>query len=432
MTLTPDAVLALAPDEASVHAATAMATPRRWVTLGADEAAVWGEIRGGDLYRVAVLIGEPAFRCTCPSPKKPCKHALALLLAWARAPAAFAPGVPPAWLVEWAEQRAKPARAARAGESSVVDPRAQQRRAAEREARIAGGLEDLDRWLRDLIRQGLAAVQGRGYDLWDAPAARLVDAQAPGVARRLRALAAVAASGTGWPERLLERLGLVFLLVEAYRRQAQLPEDLRADVRSLVGWTVGQDELVAGPGVADRWLVLGERVEEDERYKSQRLWLVGLHGKRPALLLSFGPPGTYFDRSLRPGTILDGELVFFPGATPIRALVKTRNHVEPATGEPPGHATILEAQADYAAALARNPWLDEHPVVLRAVVPQRLRDGWVLRDATDRFVPLARRYGDEKRLAAVAGGRPITAFGEWNGHAILPLAAFVEGRHVAL
>jgi hypothetical protein len=282
------------------------------------------------------------------------------------------------------------------------------------------------------VRQGLAAVQGRGYGTWDAPAARLVDAQAPGLARRVRGLAGIAGSGAGWPERLLERLGLIHLLVEAYRRQGELPEDLRADVRAQVGWTVSQDELLLGPGVADRWLIAGERVEEDERYRSQRLWLVGLESGRPALLLSFGPPGSFFDRSLRPGSVLAGELVFFPGATPMRALVKSKGGVEAASVEPPGHESILDAQAAYAAALARNPWLDEHPLVLRAVVPQRLRDGWVLRDRAARFVPLARRFEGERRLAAVAGGRPVAVAGEWNGRALLPLAAFVEGRHVAL
>jgi len=36
----------------------------------------------------------------------------------------------------------------------------------------------LELWLRDLVRQGLAAAPGQPYSFWDAVAARLVDAQA--------------------------------------------------------------------------------------------------------------------------------------------------------------------------------------------------------------------------------------------------------------
>src|SRR5256885_272108 len=81
------------------------------------------------------------------------------------------------------------------------------RGAAEREARVAGGVDDLRRWLRDAVRGGLGAERLRSWSEWDAFAARLVDAQAPGAAARLRSLGGVAAGRRGdWPARLLEGL----------------------------------------------------------------------------------------------------------------------------------------------------------------------------------------------------------------------------------
>ena len=64
--------------------------------------------------------------------------------------------------------------------------RARQRRADERAARVRGGLEELDRWLADQIRRGLASPEATARDAWEAAAARLVDAQAGALANRVR------------------------------------------------------------------------------------------------------------------------------------------------------------------------------------------------------------------------------------------------------
>src|SRR3954471_17515194 len=81
---TTQQVLALAPDPQAVRAARALTSLRTWADLGCTEALVWGKCQGTakDPYQVTVDLNEPAFRCTCPSRKFPCKHALALLLLW--------------------------------------------------------------------------------------------------------------------------------------------------------------------------------------------------------------------------------------------------------------------------------------------------------------------------------------------------------------
>ncbi len=73
-------VLARAPDTASVEAARKIALWRRWTTLGRDGTRVWGEYEGGDHYWVFAELDDDRTGCSCPSPKSPCKHALALLL----------------------------------------------------------------------------------------------------------------------------------------------------------------------------------------------------------------------------------------------------------------------------------------------------------------------------------------------------------------
>src|SRR5262249_13989508 len=153
----------------------------------------------------------------------------------------------------------------------------------------------------------------------------LVDAQAPGLARLVRELSGLPASGEGWPERLLERLGRLDLLLQAYRRQAQLPEPLRETVRTLVGWTQSQDELLTETGHRDRWLVPGHRVAREDQLRVQRTWLYGQTSGEWALVLPFAHASQPLDTSLLSGASLEAELVFFPGLAPRRALVKQRH-----------------------------------------------------------------------------------------------------------
>jgi hypothetical protein len=101
-------VLGLAPDAASQRAAEGTANPRWWSETGCyaaeGVAAVWGACKGSGAkpYRGCVDLSGPAYRCTCPSRKFPCKHALALLLLWSEGGVPVAAGLP-AWVAEWVE-----------------------------------------------------------------------------------------------------------------------------------------------------------------------------------------------------------------------------------------------------------------------------------------------------------------------------------------
>ena len=310
----------------------------------------------------------------------------------------------------------------------LLDPQkkrvaAQAKTAAAREAKVAAGVEELGRWLRDLMRQGLAGAQSRPYSFWESMAARMVDAQAPGLARMVRALAGIPASGEGWQARLLERLALLHLLLEGYQRIETLPIDTQADIRTAIGWSQNQDDLLASAGLRDRWLILGQRVEDEDNLRVQRTWLWGEACARPALILAFAAPGQPLDRSLVPGTALDAELVYFPSAYPLRALVKQRHGPPAPIGSAPGYADLHAATAAYAAALAVFPWLERFPMPLQAVTPTRVGERWAVRDDAGRALPLAPGFAHGWRLLALSGGRPLALFGEWNGTTLLPLSA---------
>lgn len=432
MSWTPNQALTLAPDAAAAKAAQSLASARLWTGLGQSPDALWGLCQGSgkDPYQTQVALAGPAFRCTCPSRKQPCKHGLGLLLLFATQPTAFPESSLPAWVSDWLADRAK--RQARA--TSEVAPKAPSpsddaavaRRLAQREGRIQRGIQDLDQWLRDTARRGLADLPERSLVSSEEMAARLVDAQAPGLARLVRQLAALPSSGSGWQERVAEQLGRLYLLLEGYRRQADLPPEWRAHVRSLVGWAQPQDELLAAPGVQDRWVVQGRAVELEDRLRVTRTWLWGETSQRAALVLDFTAPGQPIEIDLVPGTIVPATLVFYPGPVPLRALVKSHDAAEPLTGWT-GQATLAAAQVAYGAALAQDPWLERWPVALESVWPHITEDQQWIQDSAGSIWPLAPAFAAPWELLALSGGRPIGVFGEWNGRALLPLAAWVDG-----
>ena len=293
-----------------------------------------------------------------------------------------------------------------------------------REARVASGLAELDRWLTDQVRQGLAGSQRHGYGHWDDIAARMIDAQAPGLAERLRALAAVPHSGPGWASRLLEEYALLHLLATAYRGQAGLPPPLQATVRSRIGFTARKaDVLASAAPVRDRWSVLGRRDTDHDRVRSRRVWLRGERGDRYALVLSFAPPGQSLDESLTVGTEVEADLAFYPAVRPLRALVAARGDAAPAA--PPPGGTAAGVLASWAAALGADPWLDSWPAVVAAT--PALAPVPCLADAAGDALPLHPAAGPCWPLFALSGGRPLTVAGEWTPRGLLPLTAWDEG-----
>jgi hypothetical protein len=430
MRWTAEQVLALAPDVASRNAARSLSTPAPWTGVGFSGSLVWGLCRGSGStpYQAVVDLTGPAYRCSCPSRKFPCKHALGLLLLWA------ADGVPetaePAdYAAAWAkgrEQRADTAatRATRGAPSR--DPDQAARTAARRRDRVTAGLAELDVWLRDQVRTGIAGASADAYRRFDGMAARMVDAQAPGVASTLRRLPQVTASGPGWPGRLLTELAQLRLLVAAHERLAELPEPLAATVRQRVGYPVATEDVLQAPAVRDVWQVLGSTESDSGALVTRRTWLWAAVADRPALVLAFGAGGQPPDRSLVRGTALDADLHYYPGQPPLRAVVG-RLHAEPvplATVNPSARPrTIARLLDDHAAARAQDPWLTLWPAVLE-VRPARAAGQWRLMDANGDSLPT--RGGPESiwPVLASSGGEVVTVAAELSDGWLLPLGVW--------
>ena len=456
---TAETVLALAPDPGSAKSGRELATKRKWSSLGAGvgpdgKPLLWGACQGSgkDPYLTRVDTSEPAFKCSCPSRKFPCKHSLGLFMLFVQSPSEFAAEAPPDWVAEWVESRAERAAKRAEREAKAAEPEDENdpanvakrekaakqsaARAGERERRVAAGVAELGLWLRDLVRQGLSTASSRPASSWENMAARLVDSQAPGAARLVRQMATIPASGEGWPDRLLDKMARLHLLLEAYGRIDALPPDLAADVRTGLGWTVAQEELMELDGVRDQWGVVGRRMTEEDRLRIQRTWLWGRETRRGALVLHFAPAGAtrneakFIEPTLVPGVAFDGTLVFFPSAVPLRAIVKERGAAVEWSSEN-GYASFSEAIAAIAGADARMPWVELHPMLVRGAIPTGASP-WRVRDAASHYLPLSHHFHDRFRLLGVSGGEPVPLFGEWNGDSLRPLTVWGDSGAVSL
>jgi hypothetical protein len=426
-----DRVLALAPDPGSARAARELARPGPWAHTGASADLVWGRCAGSGRqpYETVVDVSGPAYKCSCPSRKFPCKHALALLLIWA---GGVVPDTaePAGYATSW-----KQPRAARVAEKprGPRDEQAAAKRAAQRADRVCAGLDELEMWLRDQVRAGLSAAAG-SYRHAEPVAARMIDAQAPGVAAMLRRLSAVPASGDGWPARLLGGYGRLHLLARAHAQLEALPAEFAASVRAHVGYPVSRESVLAEPPVSDEWLVLGVRDLLDGAIPARRIWLRGRDSGRFAMVLTFDPRGEFTDvadNGFAPGSAVRADLHYYPGRPPLRVAVPEPPAEPVPASAPQARLTLAGQLREWAAVVELDPWLDDWPAVLRGV-PVPGRPQWHFVEPEAGAVPLLTGGTDPWVLAAVSGGEPVVVAGEFSANGLRPLTVWHGDRAVRL
>ncbi len=433
--LTYDHILTLAPDAGTAQRAKSVAHAQRWHSLEGNGRAIWGTLGDpADPYRTAVDFEGMGFRCTCPVRRLPCKHGIGLLLLFSKNNDAFQLAEPPDWVADWLKKRSErsattpveqPARSPEA-DLALAEKRKQNRE--KRILQMSAGLAELESWLLDLFRQGLATLEGQADTYFNDLAARMVDAKLGTLARRIRQLPLLMNSAN-WHEKILAELGEIYLLLRAFQRLEQLPEPLQDDLLSLAGVNFKKEDILSLEAVSDQWLVAGQTEEaEDGNLLARRTWLIGEAAGRTALLLDFSWGGQSFETAFRLGTVLRAEVVFYPSAHPQRAVLKKFEYSEAAFSLRNGFPELAAFADAYAGALAENPWLGRFPAFLEGVVPVFHQKKFVLVDSQRKQLPLDASDDLGWKLVALSCGKPIGVFGTWDGEVFSPLSVVVDGQ----
>lgn len=385
-------------------------------------------------YVLALDAAQGKTYCSCPFYPRPCIHGAALYQLHQREGNDIFPetNTPPSWLS--ALLSGQPAATLLKHNDPEKKAASQQKTRFERLERTAHGFEDLDAWLSDTVRRGLATVVSEGNSAFDQIAARTADASMTGLSRTLRLLSKIPDTHPEWAEQVTDVLAQVYLAVRAFRNRAALPELLLYDLQNFIGISIKKEEVLAnGERIKDAWAVLGALEEPiEDKLRVRRSWLLGAQSGRMALLLDFAFGGSGFDPGFVAGSIQQGTLVFYPSAFPQRALPQDDIQAIPKkVGKLPGYANIDAFLMQYATALAAQPWLPHYAGVLSQVrVQAEKKNRFSLTDISEKILPLSVPERKGWSLVALGGGQPISVFGEWDGQKFQPLSAIESGRWV--
>ena len=434
---TTQQILSFSPDAAIAQRGQELATIRKWRNLQGNENIIWGECKssGAFYYLVAINVKGPSFRCNCPS-KKPCKHTIGLmLLAANNSDAVLVSSDYPEWVNEWLNNSTSvKSEEVSSEEKEVIQHErevAKQKNRNKRLHQMEVGLEDMEIWLTDTIRQGLASTERQGFDFWHDISSRMVDAKLGGLGKKIEAMQLFQGGNINWVDKMLSQMTNLYLVAKGFKNLEKLPLLLQQELLSVAGINIKKDEVLEQDGMLDEWMVMGQTEGVEDRLNFRRVWLKGQKTKKDALILDyvFGEGG--FPNHFPTGSIIKGVLCFYPSSYPLRAIVRLPFGIVTESQPFNGFSGFKSFTLAYSKALLANPWLLDFPVCFENVKPIKKKNKLFILDKNNQQLEVLIQNQDDWKLLAMSGGYPIKIFGEWTGDVFIPLSAESEGRLVA-
>lgn len=430
--MTVQEILTLAPDDGTAKRGQGLAAPKNWAAVGYNNDVLWGECKGSSTYQVAIDLTEPAYKCSCPVRSYPCKHNIGILLLQAQNADAITETTMPDWVSAWIDKRRAKSAPAPSKEPETpqdedvitksAEGKAQRR--AERLQKMTDGIKELERWLEDLVRQGFGVAEDVDSEFWKRAVARMVDAQLAGPSYAVKEMSHY--SGARRMERLMLKAGELFMTVRAFKNMAQLSPALQDELLNTLGVTIQKKELVDNEGLKDAWSVLGkiEGVDLND-LEFRRTWLYGIKNQRFIVIKEFVHPasGASFETNWMTGICQQGEVAFYPSVLPMRAFFKHPPMMsETQAFTLPEGIDIQTLFEQFAEQLTINPWLREYPACLKNIIPIVQEGSLYGVDEHQHQIKL--NTFDNLQLFSLAGAKPLTLFGEWDGEQLQVIGAW--------
>jgi len=141
------------------------------------------------------------------------------------------------------------------------------------------------------------------------------------------------------------------------------------------------------------------------------------------VLIDFVPvSGGAFGFPFEPGECIEGEVVFYPSAAPLRALLATRKPGRAAPWPRSQQPGLGPALREFARRLGSLPWLDSWPLMMDGVAVRTAGKGaLVVVDDAGRAIPVA--PGQTEALTPMVGLDGVSLMCLWDGRTAQVLAA---------
>jgi hypothetical protein len=448
--LTDTQIAQLAPDAAALKAGKDLANERKWNGFAYNHRVLWGEIQGSgkDPYRTQVDLNNIAFQCSCPSRKFPCKHGIALLFLFGNKFSLFRENnEEPQWVNDWMQKRQEKLTQGSEpdpAENTELDPKTIEKRnkdkAKRKDERLAlelAGAEELERFLKDLLRTGLLQLPEKGSTFFDPMVRRMVDAKANGLANYVRNFNKINYfNNSQWQSKALQNALKAWTLIQAFKRVGEMEQNTQEQIFSQLGRTIQKKELLENPNalsIKDQWILLGKLSEQlDDQMTMHRYWFLGCSTGKSAVLINFESPFEPYEPLVLTGTIMEAELVFYPSNDPLRVQIKSQG---PSFNQIPTSISFLPdwtaAQEQVAQQLAISPWADDMPQLLQQLRLVKSPQSWHLMDQQGAFWPINPLFSENQifYLLAVTGAKPVDMSLLRMGDTVFPLGIFTENTY---
>ena len=296
-----------------------------------------------------------------------------------------------------------------------MDEAAQTKRQEKRHQKVLGGISDLEVWMKDLVRNGFLNVPERAYTLFDNMARRMVDAQAPGLAGRLRAMETIDFDSENWKSDLTESMSRLYLLMQSYRNMDGLSEEWKDEIRTQIGYPQSKNNVLAGEPVADSWLVLHKQSRKVNDVNTDIYWFYGKESELFARHLSFAVAGTFSTENWIPGSVYKGTLCFYNGTGTCRRALFRESVLAEEGFMPACSPDLKQAAAVYRTAMLTNPFSEDVPLLVDAVRVARNGKNYTMLDNAGNAVCVAMPEETYIDILAITGGNLFAALILVNG-----------------
>jgi len=235
---------------------------------------------------------------------------------------------------------------------------------------MVAGLDELEHWLLDTLRQGIATLEQQPYTFWKEMAARMHDAKLGAIGKRIKGIPALIGTDDTWPEKVLIELTAFYLLIRGLRKMEELPLNIQQDLLAVAGVTTRKEDLFQyGQIVKDTWMILGivEGVEDNLNFR--RTWILGHETKRYGLILDYAFGNYPYTTNYKRGNVFVGQVVFYPSNAPLRVALKDKQVLDRSIKRIIGFSDFSTFLKFYAKNLAANPWQLSFPCSIENVHP---------------------------------------------------------------